>query len=194
MKLVPITQVDRRVIEDFTCLFPKYEKHQQQLKKDHEEIDEYLKEKALKNHLNNLVRTHLLLNETENKVIGFFSLFNDSCFISNKKEKNLKFKQFEINRGEGITDLPSIHLHKFAIHQSYQGKSFGGMKFSDYLLSCVFDTVVAVTTLSGCMLIILEATDNAFAYYQHRGFKVLNKKSGNTLPLMIFKVNDIPNC
>lgn len=90
MKLVPITQVDRRVIEDFTCLFPKYEKHQQQLKKDHEEIDEYLKEKALKNHLNNLVRTHLLLNETENKVIGFFSLFNDSCFISNKKRKKPK--------------------------------------------------------------------------------------------------------
>lgn len=193
MRLIQVTEVDIQLLQSFSCVFPAYEEFQEQLKKDHEEIDFFLKEKALAYHQNNLVRTHILLNETEDKVIGFFSLFNEDFFISNKKEKSLKLKQVPVFRGieEEISDIPAVRIHKFAVHQEFQGKGMLGVKYSDYLFTDMLETIANVAKWTGCMFVTLEATDNAFMYYQNRGFKVLNKKSGNTLPFMIFKVLDI---
>lgn len=192
MRLDQITRVDSQLIKEFTCLFSSYEKHQLKLKEDHEELDKFLKEKALTYHKNNLVRTHVLLNDSEDKVVGFFSLFNEDFFISSSKESSLKFKQVTVYRGaDNITELPAIRIHKFAVNKDFQGKQYMGVKFSDYLFSEMLDIINAAASWSGCMFITLEATDNAYYYYDHRGFKVLNKKDGNKLPYMIYKVIDI---
>jgi hypothetical protein len=193
MRLVPITEVNSNLIEDFTCLFSSYEKHESKLKSDHEEIDGFLKEEALVYHKNNLVRTHILLNDLEDKVIGFFFLFNEDFLISTKKGNSLKFKQVSVYRGANndITDIPAIRLHKFAVHKDFQGKKFMEIKYSDYLFNDMLDSIATAASWSGCMFITLEATDNAFEYYKNREFKVLNKKDGNTLPYMVYKVLDI---
>ncbi|CAM5184894.1 hypothetical protein UACE39S_01424 [Ureibacillus acetophenoni] len=188
MKLIQITDTDRKLLEEFSCLFSDYTS--EDLRKDHEKIDIFLKEEATTHHLNHYVRTYLLLNETEDKVIGFFSLFNDEIKVTNGKRSSLKFKGFTIYRPE--TDIyPSIRLHQFAINNEFQGKFYQGIKYSDYLMGHVLATIKEVAAKSGCMFIGLEATDNSLKFYKSFNFIEFKKKDNNKLPFLIFKVADL---
>lgn len=58
--LLPVTDVEKEIINQFSCLLTEYRFGQEELLKDHEKIDYFLKEEALSHHLNQLVRTYLL--------------------------------------------------------------------------------------------------------------------------------------
>ncbi|PAK42651.1 hypothetical protein CHI08_08800 [Peribacillus simplex] len=191
MQLLAITDVDKEIIENFSCLFTKYTLDQKELRIDHEKIDSFLKEEALSHHFNQLVRTYLLLNDRKDKVIGFFSLYNEEIAISNGQKKSFKFKGIVLYQSMGSDVYPAVRLHQFAIDKEYQGKKFGGKKYSDYLIGLVFETVRQVAEKSGCMFIGLEATDNSTRFYESYDFKTLRKKNGKNLPYFIFKVADL---
>jgi len=188
MHLLPITDVDKEIIEKFSCLFTDYTAYQEELRVDHEKINIFLKEESLLHHSNNLVRTYLLLNDKKDKVIGFFSLYNEEIAISNSQKKSFKFKRIVLYRS---IDNDVYRLHQFAIDQQYQGKYFNGQKYSDYLIGYGFNTVRQVAEKSGCMFIGLEATDNSINFYKNYGFKILKKQNGRNLPYLIFKVADL---
>ena len=191
MHLLPITDVDKELIENFSCLLNVYTPDQECLRIDHIKIDCFLKEEALLHHLNQLVRTYLLLNDKNDKVIGFFSLFNEEIAISNGQQKRFKFKGIILYQSIGNDVYPAIRLHQFAIDREFQGEKLGGQKYSDYLIGHVFENVRHVAEKSGCTFIGLEATDNSTRFYENYDFKVLRKKNGNNLPYLIFKVADL---
>lgn len=188
MQLKQITDVDRKLIEGFSCLFSEYSSDE--LRKDHERIDFFIKEEATAHHLNQFVRTYLLLNEHEDKVIGFFSLYNDEIQFSNNKRKSLTLRGFTLYLPD-INVYPSIRLHQFAINSDFQGKSYKGNRYSDYLMGHVLATVKEVADLSGCMFIGLECTVNATKFYESYNFIELTKKDMSKLPFLIFKVADL---
>lgn len=190
--LLPVTDVEKEIINQFSCLLTEYRFGQEELLKDHEKIDYFLKEEALSHHLNQLVRTYLLLNDQKDKVIGFFSLYNEEITISNGQKKSFKFKGFVLYRPMDNEVYPAIRLHQFAIDRDFQGEFFlNEQKYSVYLLGEVFETVRQVAEKSGCMFIGLEATDNSIRFYEEYEFKILRKKNGKTLPYLIFKVADL---
>ncbi|RFU68559.1 hypothetical protein [Bacillus sp. V59.32b] len=133
------------------------------------------------------------MNGKKDKVIGFFSLYNEEILISNGQKKSFKFKGIKLYRSEATDIYPAIRLHKFAIDTTFQGQYFSnkGIKYSDYLLSQVFEKVKDVAEITGCLLIGLEATENSNSFYKEYGFKTIRKKQGNTLPYFIFKVADL---
>lgn len=195
MQLFPITEVSEEIIESFSCFTNKYETGQEDLIRDHEKIDNFLKNEALSHHLKQLVRTYLLLNDVKNEVIGFFSLYNEEISISTSQKSKFKYKSeyksFLIYTLENTEVYPAIRLHQFAIDKNYQGKYMAGEKYSDYLIGKVFQTVTQVAEKTGCTFIGLEATDNAIKFYEDYEFRVLTKKSGKKLPYLIFKVEDL---
>ncbi|WP_400243750.1 hypothetical protein AB3U99_21330 [Niallia sp. JL1B1071] len=191
MHLLAITDVDRVLIENFSCILNEYDSGQGELRKDHEKNDLFLKEEALLHHNNQLVRTYLLLNEDKNKVIGFFSLYNEEIAISNGQKKSFKFKGSIIYQSMGNDVYPAIRLHQFAMDREYQGRRYREQKYSAYLIGYVFENVRQVAEKSGCMFIGLEATDNAISFYEYYDFKILKKTNGHTLPYLIFKVADL---
>jgi hypothetical protein len=191
MELLPITDVDKEVIENFDCALPKYSQYQVDLKSDHEKINHFLKEEALTHHLNYFARTYLLVNEEFNEVIGFFSLYNEELKISNGQKRSFKFKGTTFYKGESTDVFPAVRLHQFALDTKYQGKEYHGQKYSDILLGYVFESVTFVAERSGCMFIGLEATDNSVPFYESYEFKTLRKKNRKILPYLIFKVADL---
>jgi hypothetical protein len=190
MDLLPITDVDQEIINNFTCLFSEYASEQEDLRIDHLKIDLFLKEEALSHHLNKLVRTFLFMNAEKTDVIGFFSLYNEEVLISSSQKKSFKFKKFVVYLPENDV-YPSVRLHKFAIDRKYQGKFVGEEKYSDYLIGNVFKNVRLIAENSGCMFISLEATDNSVKFYEDYDFRVLKRKNGRELPVLIFKVDNL---
>ncbi|WP_226680730.1 hypothetical protein [Sutcliffiella horikoshii] len=189
---MPVTDVDSEIINQFTCKFDKYGEGQEELLNDHTKIDYFLKEEALSHHLNQFVRTYLLVSDQEDKVIGFFSLYNEEIAISNGQKKRFTFKGVTIYKSMEVEVYPAIRLHQFAINKDFQGVNFiDNQKYSDYLMGTVFETVRQVAEKSGCMFIGLEATDNSVGFYEGYEFKTLKKKNGKILPYLIFKVADL---
>ncbi|PTY77966.1 hypothetical protein B5V89_12545 [Heyndrickxia sporothermodurans] len=191
MHLLPITGVNKQIIEHFSCLLSEYKAQQEKLRRDHEKINHFLTEEAYMHHIHQLIRTYLLLNDKKNKVIGFFSLYNEEILISNKLMKRFKYKKFIIYKPKDNDIFPAIRLHQFAIDNQYQGKMVKGMKYSDILIGYVFEMVREVAEKSGCMFIGLEATENSISFYESYDFIIMKKKSENVLPFLIFKVANL---
>ena len=72
MKTTPITSIPKQAIENFTCLLPDYQLHQEDLKRAHEKMDEFFHERALKDHDHYFLSTHVLMSEGQ--CVGFYSL------------------------------------------------------------------------------------------------------------------------
>lgn len=66
---------NKDILKLFSCV---RDSDSNELKDLHKKVDEYLHEKAYTHHHEQLSRTHLLLTEDEKRVIGFFTLCNDS--------------------------------------------------------------------------------------------------------------------
>lgn len=66
------------------------------------------------------MRTHLLVNNTGDTVIGFFSFSCSMILImSNSLEKSLKYEGMHIYQDTDSELYPAIRLHQFAVDRQF---------------------------------------------------------------------------
>ncbi|MCY8307183.1 GNAT family N-acetyltransferase [Bacillus subtilis] len=142
----------------------------------HEDIVEFLTEKALIYHYAGNSRTFLYYDEDDN-LISFYSLFNDHVTISKKSKEKYKWTLPNLDM------YPAIRLHYFAVDSRYQKKKFG-----KYMMGEVFTTCARIAADSGCNFIVLQAKENAIGFYKKLGFKSTGDPTKDGFQTMIFKL------
>ncbi|MDA2701391.1 hypothetical protein PDR95_06365 [Bacillus cereus] len=195
MRLVPVSEISQEIINSFSCTQNEYKNLP--LLEQHKQIDHFFREKACIYHQQNIARTHILL-DTADRIIGFFSLFNEEVSFSNNQKKSLLFKQqvklFEDEERNSDLIFPAIRLHYLALNNDFQGKTWGKTKYSEILMGYLFKHVTIISKLSGATFIFLESTENAVEFYKNYGFKSIKNKQDSGYEDMIFKISDLsPN-
>lgn len=198
LSLVSITEVSTDQINNFTCTQENYKEEHHGYKEFHQKIDTFLHDKAMVYEREGLCRTHLLIDDETDQVIGFFSLHNDGIDFKrdyNKRvEKGMKEQGVYPHTEDGLNQFPSVVLHYFAIHRAFQGKvwPFNNQNYSKILIGQVFNKVIEITQSTGCMLITLEATPNSIHFYEKHGFQTFRESEiVDPYNHMLFLVKDL---
>lgn len=130
-------------------------------KSSSEDLNDYLKNYALKDQKNNLNVTHLIVCDSE--IIGFFSLLNDSVEIRRlEKDEQKMFKEKTSN-----SKLPSMKIGRLAIDKKYEGKGLGTF-FLGVILSIINKLANEKT---GIRFITVDGYAKAFNFYKKYDFK-----------------------
>lgn len=147
---------------------------------DKREVENFLKNFALKYHENSLAKTHLVFYDQE--FIGYFSLFSDHVTVP-KSKRNAK--SWELNSIIEKQMFPSIRIHYMGITDIHRRKGFG-----TYLLYIALDTCKEINESVACTFIALEALEGTVGFYKKYNFEILSKpKTGITN--MIFKLDEL---
>ncbi|PEC31785.1 hypothetical protein COM99_21275 [Bacillus cereus] len=192
MRLVQVSEISQEIINNFSCTQNEYTNPA--LLEQHEKIDRFFREKAYIYHQQNIVRTHVLL-DTDNRIIGFFSLFNEEIRFTGSQKKSLRYKQqmklFEDE--ERVSDLifPAIRLHYLALNKDFQGIKCKDLKYSDILMGYLFKYIAIISELSGATFIFLESTENAVEFYKNYDFISIQNKQVSGYENMIFRISGL---
>ncbi|MCU5341215.1 hypothetical protein OCA10_18745 [Bacillus cereus] len=192
MRLVQVSEISQEIINGFSCTQNEYENPT--LLEQHKKIDHFFTEKAYIYHQQNIARTHVLL-DTDDRIIGFFSLFNEEVSFSGKQKKGLLFKQqmqlFEDEERSSNLIFPAIRLHYLALNKDFQKKTCKEIKYSEILMGNLFKQITIISKLSGATFIFLESTENAIEFYKNYGFISIKNKQESGYEDMIFKTSDL---
>lgn len=121
-----------------------------------EELNVWLKRRALQNQSANLTRTYVATSH--DRVIGFHALAAASV------HRNLAVPQLRRNSPESI---PVILLARLAVDVSFQSRGIGGAM----LLDAVQRSLAASEIVGARALIINVMNDRAVAFYARYGFR-----------------------
>lgn len=128
-----------KLLKDFDCL--------------DEGINNYLYEKAYKDDNLGLGNTHLLIDVTNNKLIGYYTLRNSVLIhdVGNNKTES----------------IPTIEVYMFAIDKNYQGKIYkGDNKYSDIMFNNLYQQCYNCRVeISGARFIALNSLKKAKNFY-----------------------------
>ncbi|MEI3613721.1 N-acetyltransferase [Pseudogracilibacillus sp. SO30301A] len=142
-------------IREFRCVNQNGDNH----------VQKFLQEQALDLMSQNLVRTRLFFDKNRS-LIGFYSLFNDTIKLNKHKRK-----QLDIKLPHGVQDIPSIRLHFLGIDDKHMGKGYGNDLMASIITNCI-----NVARISGCTLIVLEATEDVVQFYEKYDFIYVHPK------------------
>jgi GNAT superfamily N-acetyltransferase len=159
-----ISEDDKEAIENFQC--------------DSEPtVKEFLVEQAYKMQQLKMTSTKLFF-DGDNKLIGYFTLYNDMMKIG--KEKRVK---------HGLSDLPSVKyypavkLHYLGVDSRYQKIGYG-----KELLFSALDTVSRISEESGCIFMSVESLKSSVDFYYKYEFQHLSDNKPFTN--MFFKIGE----
>jgi len=153
-------------IENFKCSSEK-------------DVELFLKEDALRLQQNNMATTRLFFNES-NKLVGYFTLFNDIVPKISKEKRDKE--QWSLPNSKFY---PALRLHYIGVDERFQKKRYG-----EFLLMRVFDIGRAISEVSGCTFISVEALISAVGFYEHYDFRTIGKHDKRYLN-MVFKLEEL---
>ncbi|TGD22808.1 N-acetyltransferase [Companilactobacillus suantsaicola] len=148
-------------ISNFNCI-PSNTEHTQKELNDFEMINDFVKnkDKALKYAENNIYKTFLLLDNQNDKVMGFYSLCTGSKVF---------YKRFKAEKGVPTIGrnkaLPTIDIMWLAVDVHYQEKNIGSMLLKKICAS-VYDTS---KTIGVCVLTV-DSLFQSQKFYEKFGF------------------------
>lgn len=123
-----------------------------------ETLDDFVKNKALKNRRNKATTTYVICKSGSSVAIGYFSLAS-GCVVRDEAPKNL---QRNMPR-----EIPAVVLGRLAIDLRYQGQGLG-----EALLLEAFERALVASNTIGAAVILIHAIDTAAAdFYKKHGFK-----------------------
>ena len=146
---------------------------------DESDVEKFLKTDALKFHENNLVRTHLLLSE--DKLIGYFSLFADHVTVPRSKRESRDWKIGSVLKKQMY---PSVRLHYMGIDKRYRKRGYGKL-----LLYAALDVCQEFSENIGCVFVNLEALNKTNGFYENYAFRQLERPHNN-ITKMILKIDE----
>lgn len=144
MKLQEPFPINRAVVIDGFC-------------SEENQLDEWLKRRALKNERIMATRTFVVCAE-DNKVIGYYSLAVGSLLHTEavgKIKRNMP------------DPIPVMILGRLAVDKNVQGKGIGSALIKDAILR-----TVQASKIAGLKAMLVHALDEkAAAFYENKGFK-----------------------
>lgn len=155
----------RSKVEDFKCSSEK-------------EVEIFLKKDAWELQDYNMAVTRLFFNENKD-LVGYFTLYNDEVPRMNKE----KMKKENWNLPNTEKYFPAIRLHYFGVDERYTKRGIGYT-----MLMAAIDICSAISKMSGCTFISVQALNSAVGFYEHYEFKNIGreKKYRN----MVFKIEE----
>ena len=150
MKIISIQNSSKQLLKYFDCGEPF--------------LNEYLKQYALKNDSNSSAKTFLCVDDEEKNLIGYFSLCTSS----------IQFNEYEPEYLEKIPRYPisCIKIARLAVAKEYQGHKIGA-----YLLKECFAKILKISSTVGFYLIVVDAKESSYGFYEHYGFTKLKEDS-----------------
>ena len=146
MQIIPISSLDIEQYYDFDCGI--------------RELNEYLLKYAKQNHLRNIGKTFVLIDQ--NKALGYYTLSSAS----------IEFEAFDNLESSSLPKypIPCIRIVRLAVSLEKQNKSFGS-----FLLKDAFMKICEVSKTIGFYLIIVDAKNTSKSFYEQFGFKRYSK-------------------
>lgn len=157
----------KALTEQFTCGNPQ--------------IDEFLIERSCD--FSRLTNTFLYIQGTDvaKKVIGFFTLQNDSASVTKKYRRSHDF-----NVGN-IQTYPTILITFFAIDRNFQNKKYGWR-----LMLTIFGLVYENRhALGAYTLLTVEALNEVVPFYEQFGFETYERPNNRAHTFLAITIDEI---
>jgi predicted GNAT family N-acyltransferase len=141
------------------------------------DLNEFLLLKA-KHYTKELLATTYIL-EKENKVVAFFSIFNDNIEVEdeNYESKSQLRKIIELLMPYGKRHLryfPAIKIGRLAVCSDVQKCQLGRT-----IISFIIDLALTQSKSCACRFLSVDAYAQSLGFYEKRGFKYLTEKDKN---------------
>ena len=122
-----------------------------------EDVNKFLKIHALNNHLKNLSKIYILINEETSALIGYMTLSADALRLPDSKKYEIR-------------EVPAILLGRIGIDDKYRGKKYA----ETYLIPFAIGVCHEVMNNIGCRLLIAEINlvDSILDFFLKNGFKI----------------------
>ena len=127
------------------------------------DLNEFLKDDALKHQKERIAVTYLCFYEDE--VVGYFSWLTDAIEIMGKDKRVFK------KTGMNYRTYPAIKLGRLAIDKKYAKSGVGS-----YLVRIMVKNAINLSEKVGCRYITVDAYLGAKRFYKKLNFKVRHEK------------------
>jgi GNAT superfamily N-acetyltransferase len=147
-------------------------------KKEYAPLKIFLKKDALNFHLDNVVKTYVLIDKESSRVWGYISLMCSEVNLDgvDRSAKNKHFKRYKT--------YPAVKLARLAVDTLLQGKGYG-QKLVSYAIEIAKDCIMPNI---GCRFFIVDSKPGAVSFYEKAGFAMLasegNKEKAEPLMLL----------
>lgn len=147
--LLPVTEVDERLLATFQCGKPH--------------LDEFLTQQAASMHATRLSYTSVVMHEDlPDQVVGYFTLANDGIRLKSSEQLDLGLTE-EVT----LSVFPAVKLCRLAVTEQLQGAGVG-----QSVLDLVLGEVLEDDSLSAARLLVVDADneDRVIRFYERYGF------------------------
>ena len=152
---------DSSSVESFSCVPRDFEAgNYKSGLEQYQDIDEFLKTRALDYLKQDLLRTFLLVNKHQ-EIVAFYSICSGNQVVY-KTFRREKPGTPALTRN---APLPSIDLIYFAVDRNWQNRGYGSR-----LMGEVFNRVTTVSKNVGASLFSVNSIYDATGFYTKRGF------------------------
>lgn len=137
--------------------------------KDHKPLKFFLKNDALNFHLDNIVKTYVLVDQT-NRVWAYISLMCSQLKLEEDQrvKKGTNFNRYEI--------YPAIKIVRLAVDQALQGQGYGS-KLITFAIATSKDLIMPHI---GCRFLMVDSKNGAIPFYEKIGFKLLDSEENKS--------------
>ncbi len=153
--IIPIDRFDQNLLKSFDCSI--------------QQINNFFKLNALKEHSDRLSSTYLITEENE-IIIGFYTINIYSISFKNKEKKDYPY---------------SINLAYFAIDKKYQNMGYG-----TELINIITLEILEIARKIGIRYFSVQALDNKKDWYIKRGFAESKKDDFNIFLIDLKKTEE----
>jgi GNAT superfamily N-acetyltransferase len=123
------------------------------------DLDEFLKQDALKQKEACYGTTHLLIHNNR-EIIGFFTLLNDSITINERDRARIKAE-----KDISYKDTPALKIGRFAIDTRFQRQGYGTTT-----LKWIFGEARRQNKTQGCRVVTVDSYPEKVTWYEKFGF------------------------
>jgi predicted GNAT family N-acyltransferase len=133
-----------------------------------------------------IARTHLIKNGEE-KIIAYFSLFNDALTVedagfSSKSKKKSFLSRLIPHHKRHLENYPAIKIGRLAVCVEFQGKQIG-QKILSYIISLGIELNKSVA----CKFILVDSYPQSVQFYKRNNFEqVGDVQATPTTPLPMY--------
>lgn len=119
-------------------------------------MDEYIQKFARKNSQEGVSQTHVLFDDTNKKIISYYS----TCNYSITKKSLLPFFKFPVKQ------IPASLIGRLAVDKAFQKKGYGELTLIEALKQ-----IRGISKVTGIKIVIVDALNSsAVSFYKNFGF------------------------
>lgn len=123
-----------------------------------------------------------VMEETDGKVLAYFSLANDKVSLSDFESKT-EFNRFRKHRfvnEKRLKSYPAVKVCRFGVDHSLKGQRVGST------LMNFIKTYFVEDNKTGCRFITVDAYANAIPFYKKNGFELLNNEDADAYTRLMY--------